>query len=348
LNITLIAGGISAEREVSLSSGRSILKALRENGHIVTVVDPVYGAEKVPEETIFKDNVSKIYPDVHSLQDLKTKSYKNILACFNSDIFENTDIAFIGLHGKFGEDGRIQAILDSRGIKYTGSGVVSSVVAIDKEYSKIVFRQNGILTPDWFVLKKNEDIDISLLTVKINTSFGLPFVVKPCDEGSTVGLTIIRDLNDNTFEEAIRLAFRYSDKILIERYINGKEITVSVLNNRAYPVIEIRPKDGYYDYHHKYTSGMTEYICPAEIPADIAEKVKEAGLKAHRALDCDVYSRVDFILTEDNTAYCLEVNTLPGMTSLSLVPKSVKAAGIEFNQLIEQIINLSLLKYSNR
>jgi D-alanine-D-alanine ligase len=348
LNIALIAGGISAEREVSLSSGKSILKALRENGHNVTVVDPVYGAERVPEETIFKDNVSKIYPDVHSLQDLKTKSYKNILSCFNSEIFDNIDIAFIGLHGKFGEDGRIQAILDSRGIKYTGSGVVSSVVAIDKEFSKIIFRQNGILTPDWFVLKKNDDIDPVLLKEKINSAFGLPIVIKPCDEGSTVGLTIIRDFNGNSFEEAIRLAFRYSDKILIERYIKGKEITVAVLNNRTYPVIEIRPKDGYYDYHHKYTPGMTEYICPAEIPRIIAENVKETGLKAHRVLDCDVYSRVDFILSEDNNAYCLEVNTLPGMTSLSLVPKSVKAAGMDFNQLIEQIINLSLYKYSGR
>lgn len=346
MNIVLISGGISAEREVSLSSGRSILKALRENGHIVTVVDPVYGAERVSEEIIFKDNVSEIYPDIHSLQDLKIKSYKNILSCFNSDIFDNCDIAFIGLHGKFGEDGRIQAILDSRGIKYTGSGVVSSVVSIDKEFSKIIFRQNGILTPDWITLKKNDDINTVLMTEKINTTFGLPFVVKPCNEGSTVGLTIVKDFNDNKFGEAINLAFRYSDKILIERYIKGKEITVAVLDERTYPIIEIRPKDGYYDYHHKYTHGMTEYICPAEIPLNIAENVKEAGLKAHRALGCEVYSRVDFILTEDDTAYCLEANTLPGMTSLSLVPKSVKAAGIDFNKLVEQIINLSLNKYT--
>ncbi|MBN1634667.1 MAG: D-alanine--D-alanine ligase [Ignavibacteria bacterium] len=347
MNIALITGGISAEREVSLSSGRSILKALRENGHSVIVVDPVYGAEKVPEETIFKDNVSQIYPDVHSLQDLRIKSYKNILSCFNSDIFDNIDIAFIGLHGKFGEDGRIQAILDSRGIKYTGSGVVSSVIAIDKDFSKIIFKQNGILTPDWFSLKKNDDINTVLLTEKINATFGLPLVVKPCDEGSTVGLTILYDFKGNSMEEAIRLAFKYSDKILIEKYIKGKEITVAVLDNLTYPVIEIRPKDGYYDYYHKYTPGMTEYICPAEISSETADNVKGTGLKAHRALDCEIYSRVDFILTDDNTAYCLEVNTLPGMTSLSLVPKSLKAAGIDFNKLIEQIINLSLNKYAN-
>lgn len=348
MNIALIAGGISAEREVSLSSGRSILKALRENGHNVSVIDPVYGAEKIPEEIIFRDTVSQIYPDVVSLQDLKTKSYDKILSCFSSDLFRDIDLAFIGLHGKFGEDGRIQAILEARGIKYTGSGVVSSGLAIDKDFSKIVFRHNGILTPEWFALKRNDRTDIESLKEKTKLNIGLPFVVKPCDEGSTVGLTILHDFEGNSFEEAIELAFKYSDKILIEQYIKGKEITVAVIDNKSYPVIEIRPKDGFYDYHHKYTSGMTEYICPAEIPEDTASSVRKTGLRAHNSLDCSVYSRVDFILTDDNKAYCLEVNTLPGMTSLSLVPKSAKVAGIEFNQLIENIINISLSKYEQR
>lgn len=346
MNIALIVGGISAEREVSLSSGRSILKALRENGHNVTVIDPVYGAEEITEEIIFRDTVTQIYPDVISLQDLKTKSYDNILSCFSSDLFKNIDIAFIGLHGKFGEDGRIQAILEARGIKYTGSGVVSSGLAIDKDFSKIVFRYNNILTPDWFTLRKTDNTGIKSLTEKTKLNIGLPFVVKPCDEGSTVGLTILYDFEGNSFEKAIELAFQYSDKIIIEQYIKGKEITVAVIDNTAYPVIEIRPKDGYYDYRHKYTSGMTEYICPAEIPEETALSVREAGLKAHNSLDCRVYSRVDFILDDENRAYCLEVNTLPGMTSLSLVPKSAKVSGMEFNQLIENIVNLSLSKYT--
>ncbi len=346
MNIALIVGGISAEREVSLSSGRSILKALRENGHNVTVIDPVYGAEKIPEEIIFRDSVSQIYPDINSLQDLKTKSYDKILSCFSSDLFKNIDIAFIGLHGKFGEDGRIQAILEARGIKYTGSGVVSSGLAIDKDFSKIVFRHNNILTPDWFTLRKNDKTNIKSLIEKTKLNIGLPFVVKPCDEGSTVGLTILYDFEENTFVKAIELAFRYSDKILIEQYIKGKEITVAVIDDTSYPVIEIRPKNGYYDYHHKYTSGMTEYICPAEIPEVTALSIRETGLRAHNSLDCCVYSRVDFILDGEERAYCLEVNTLPGMTSLSLVPKSAKVAGMEFNQLIENIINLSLNKYT--
>jgi len=344
VNIALIVGGISAEREVSLSSGRSILKALRENGHKVTVIDPVFGAEEIPEEIIFRDTVSQIYPDVVSLQDLKIKSYEKILSCFSSELFTNIDIAFIGLHGKFGEDGRIQAILEARGIKYTGSGVVSSGLAIDKDFSKIVFRHNGILTPDWFTLKRNDEIDIGDLIEKTKLNIGLPFVVKPCDEGSTVGLTILYDFKENSFEKAIELAFKYSEKILIERYIKGKEITVAVIDNKSYPVIEIRPKDGYYDYHHKYTSGMTEDVCPAEIPEETALSVMETGLTAHNSLDCRVYSRVDFILDGENRAHCLEVNTLPGMTSLSLVPKSAKVAGMEFNQLVEKIINLSLSK----
>jgi len=344
LRVNLIIGGFSAEREVSLSSGRSILKALRELGHNVKVTDPIFGDTEVSEEEIFKDRISKEHPSFEKLQELYEKSHRNILNCINSRLFDDTDIAFIGLHGKFGEDGRIQSLLDIRGIKYTGSGFLSSALTLDKDVSKMLFRQGGILTPDWFSIRKNENTDLQNTAKLIDEKLGLPVVIKPNDEGSTVGLTIMNDLSDNSLKNSLENAFHYSDKIVLEKYIKGKEITVPVIGDEPYPVIEIKPIDGFYDYEHKYTKGMTEYFCPAELPESVVNLTMDEALKAHRILECSVYSRVDFILSEDNLPYCLEVNTLPGMTETSLVPKSAKAAGMDFKTLVQTIINFSINK----
>ena len=341
MNIALIVGGISSEREVSLTSGKGILKALRSNGHNVKVIDPVFGSEEISEEIIFKDLIKEEYPSLEVLKNLQGEKQKNILTCINSKLFDDIDIAFLGLHGKFGEDGKIQTILELRGIKYTGSDIISSGIAMDKNISKILFRKNNIPVADWVAINKNENFDLK----SIADSFGLPLVVKPNDEGSTVGLSIVDDINK--LKEAVNLAFEYSNKILIEKYIKGRELTATILGGKAYPVIEIIPNEGFYDYQHKYKKGKTQYICPAEIPADTAKKAQEYALTAHNTLGCSVYSRVDFILDENNNLFCLEVNTLPGMTELSLVPKSVKADGIEFEELIQRILDLSLMKYQD-
>jgi D-alanine-D-alanine ligase len=344
LNIVLITGGPSAEREVSIVSSKSIVKALRELGHKVRVIDPVNGVNIAEEDEIFKGGVRKESPSLEELSEIHRLSNKNILNCINSDIFDNTDLAFLGVHGKFGEDGKIQTLLELRGINYTGSDVFSSALAMDKNVSKIILRSAGIKTPEWLVLNKNTyDGDHEKLNKSISGSVGYPCVVKPNDEGSTVGLSIVQpDVEDVQLGRSLELAFSYSDKVLIEQYIKGRELTVPVIGEEAFPVIEIRPKDGFYDYEHKYTKGMTEYFCPAEIPLEIENKAKEHALKAHRILGCSVYSRIDYILDEKNELYCLEVNTLPGMTETSLVPKSAAANGMSFNQLIDRILNLSI------
>jgi D-alanine-D-alanine ligase len=339
MNIALIVGGLSSEREVSLASGRGILKALRENGHNVKVIDPIYGEEEIEEEIIFNKSITRKYPTLEKLNALKEESSRKVLYCINSRLFDNIDIAFLGLHGKYAEDGKIQAILETRGIKYTGSDLISSAIALDKDYSKIIFVNKEIRTAPWLVAKINNIPDFKIVKKKL----GLPFVVKPNDEGSTVGLTIVYE--ETQYQTAIELAFNYTEKIMIEKYIKGRELTVPVIGDKAFPVVEIIPKNGFYDYEHKYTKGMTEYECPAKFSSEITEKALRDGLMAHKALGCSVYSRVDFILSEDNLLYCLEVNTLPGMTELSLVPKSAKALNIGFPELIENIINLSFKKY---
>jgi len=348
LNIILLTGGPSAEREVAISSGKSILKALRESGHNVKVIDPVNGDKEISEEVIFENKLSKDSPSIEKLQQIRKSSNRNILSCINSLIFDNTDLAFLGLHGKFGEDGKIQTLLEYRGVKYTGSGIFASALAMDKDVSKVILNSISVKTPAWIAIDKNSKNDILKLNKQILDSIGYPCVVKPNDEGSTVGLSIVNpDVEDIQLQNSIELAFKYSDKILIEQYIKGRELTVSIIGEEAFPIVEIKPKGGFYDYEHKYTKGMTEYFCPAELPAEIELKAKENAMKAHRALGCEVYSRVDFLLDQNDELYCLEVNTLPGMTETSLVPKSAAAAGMDFTALIEKLIGISLSKKAN-
>ena len=345
MNIALLTGGLSSEREVSLTSSKSIAAGLREAGHTVKVIDPVYGDASVSEEDIFKDTVKRDHPTPRALEKLKAKANRNIITCINSSLFDDMDMVFLGLHGKLGEDGRIQTLLEMRGMKYTGSDIISSAIALNKHHSKILFRHNDVPTPDWLVINKNDALNTDEIGRKVANSFGLPCVIKPNDEGSTIGLTIVQpDVEDAQLPSALDSAFKYSNKVIIEKCIPGRELTVTIIGDEAYPVIEIKPEGGFYDYEHKYTKGMTEYICPAEIPGDVEKKAKEYGLKAHRICGCSVYSRVDFVLGEDNSLYCLEVNTLPGMTETSLVPKSAKALGLSFSQLLDKIIQLSLNK----
>jgi len=327
LKVLLLLGGTSPEREVSKSTGRSVYQALINLGHEVIILDPAYGINQPLEVEDYFDE-----------KDFTEILNENYLDAVNLISAEQINVAFLALHGKYGEDGTIQSLLELKGIKFTGSKVLSSAIAMDKIMSKILFEDYKVPTPKWFHFKKGERTteEVNKLIAEL---FGYPAVVKPNDQGSTVGLTICK--SSDQLAEAIHNAFEYSDRILVEEYIPGREVTVAVIDDEALPVLEIRPKHGIYDYECKYTSGMSEYIVPAEIPANVSKELQDIAVQACKSLRCEVYARVDFRLSPNNKVYTLEVNTLPGMTSLSLVPKMAKAVGISFEQLVEKIINLS-------
>lgn len=328
INVALLVGGTSPEREVSKASGKSILKALQNLGYNVKVIDPAYGLIQPKDEYKFFEQ--KDYSEI---------SNRNQLEAINSTLFDGVNVVFIGLHGKWGEDGTLQSLLEMRGIKYTGSKVLSSALAMNKSMSKIMFQHFDVATPKWFVVNANE-IDFHLIKEKIKKFFGYPCVIKPNDQGSTIGLTICR--GESELVEAVNQALKFSSTALIEEYIIGRELTVGILGKQALPVLEIKPIDGFYDYEHKYTSGKTEYIVPAVIPPKVAEHLQHQALLAFNSVGCESYARIDFRLTKDYKSYCLEVNTLPGMTNLSLVPKMAAAAGISFEELIDKIIQNAL------
>lgn len=328
LKIALVLGGVSTERAVSQLSGQSMYKALISLGCNPILIDPALGIHQHKDLNAFFED-KKIYEI----------SAENYLKAVNSKLFDKVDIALLALHGKWGEDGTIQALLEFRGIKYTGSKILASALTMDKIMSKIFFQHFNVLTPKWFAVENYEE-NYSAVIEKVKNELGFPCVVKPNDQGSTYGLTICR--TDDELPEAVNTAKRFSSKVFIESYIEGRELTVAVLDKEALPVLEIKPKHDVYDYDCKYTSGMSEYFVPADIPEEVAKHLKKQALDAHFGLGCEVYSRSDFRLSHDMKSYCLEVNTLPGMTSTSLVPKMAKSAGITFEELIERIIVLSL------
>lgn len=328
INVVLLVGGTSPERQVSKSSGLSIYKALNNLGYKVHVIDPAYGKSQ-PE------NVNDFFAE----KDFAPVNNRNYIEAINSNAFDNVDIVFLGLHGKWGEDGSIQSLLELRSIKYTGSNILSSAMAMDKITSKILFQHFGVNTPKWIALNSNPP-NIDLLKKDIISKLGYPCVVKPNDQGSTVGLTICK--SDKELDDALKLASQFADKILIEEFISGHEVTVGILDNIAFPPLEIKPKHGIYDYECKYTHGMSEYEVPANFPDEVKSELQSQALKAFEAIECNVYARIDFRVSNDYKIYCLEVNSLPGMTSTSLVPKMAKAVGISFEELIDKIIKLSL------
>jgi len=326
--VALLVGGTSPEREVSKMSGEGIYKALLSLQYQTVLVDPAYGTNQPSQAEMF-----------FSAEDYSEISNSNCVKAINSELFDNVEVVFSALHGKWAEDGTMQSLLELRGLKYTGSKVLASAVAMDKALSKIILKEAGVNTAKWLVVtdqNKNDD----KLKERIVSEVGLPCVIKSNDQGSTFGLTIVD--KENKIEEALKLALKFSDKALIEEYIPGREITVAILEGKSLPVLEIIPKDGFYDYERKYTPGMCEYIVPADIPDEVFKTIQEQALIAFNSLNCESYGRVDFRLNENNESFCLEVNTLPGMTSTSLVPKMAKAVRISFEELIEKIINHAL------
>ncbi len=341
LRVLLLAGGDSPEREVSLASGRAVAEAVGELGHSLMALDPATGKSLLgPNGKFLADGVHELPPDSKSLSVIRQKGAIRTVEKFD---FSAVDVIFNILHGGRGEDGTIQALLDLAEKPYTGSGVLASALAMNKHASKKLFKSEGIPTPDWelFTLKGPKLSPEEKSKLK---RFGYPFVVKPNDAGSTVGLTVVH--NPDELDGAIEAAFEYSNQMMAEEFIAGRELTVGVLGQTPLPVVEIIPKHEIYDYTCKYTAGMTEYICPAKLLEAETKKVQELGLKAFLILGCEGFARTDFRMGTDGVFYCLEVNTLPGMTNLSLVPKAADASGLSFEQLVQKIIDLAVERKS--
>jgi len=336
MNIAVLLGGLSPERNISFLSGRAAVAALRQNGHTVVALDPARGSQA----TVSDEELMAATPKEVTSEELAAFDPSKLMEFVSSAQFDGIDLAFILLHGRYGEDGYIQGLLDLRCIPYTGSTMLASAAAMDKGLSKMLFQVGGIPTPYWVSVQPEQAEDPALIA-EVLTEINGPLVVKPNDQGSTVGMTILMSPTDDSLADAIRLAGAFTKTVLVERYIAGRELTVAILGANALPIIEIEPKSGYYDYANKYTKGKTEYHCPADLSEEVQNHVHNLAVAAHHILGCRAYSRIDFRLTEDNMPYCLEVNTIPGFTETSLVPMAARAAGIEFGDLCEEIIRLS-------
>lgn len=298
MKIAVLMGGTSAEREVSLSTGKAIIEALKRKGLKVISID------------VDKDIAKKL-------------------------LKEKINLAFIALHGRGGEDGTIQGLLELLGIPYTGSGVLASALALNKAQAKKVFKFHGLPVPKFQVLKK-EDPGSRIQDLK----FPLPLVIKPAREGSTIGISIIHNKRD--IKKAMEKAFRYDEEIIIEEYIEGKEVTVGIVGDEALPVIEIRPKDAFYTYEAKYIKGLTDFIIPARLSKRVYSQVQRIALTAYHALGCRHFARVDMIVNKKNKPYLLELNTIPGMTATSLLPQAAAKRGISFDNLVLKILEMAL------
>jgi len=338
LKIAVLLGGNSSERDVSLVTGNAIVDGLKKAGHDAIGIDTALGPCQLPPPD--KNEVPIVKEEPPELKDLEKLEGETTIQTISSPDLKNVDLVFIALHGGAGENGTIQALLDLMEIPYTGSGVLASAVAMDKLAAKRIVIASGINTPDYFARKSSDIMDEKELIYAVENSLGYPVVIKPNDQGSSVGLSIVNSPKD-LFEKA-REAARYSDKVLFEKFIEGRELTVSILGDAALPVAEVKPKDGYYDYKHKYTPGLADKIIPAELTGEETETIQELALAVFEALGCKGYARIDFRMSVEGTFYFLETNTLPGMTPTSLVPKAARAAGIEFSELLDRISNLAL------
>jgi D-alanine-D-alanine ligase len=334
MRVAVLMGGDSTERDVSLVTGDQVAKALVRNGHEVIKIDP--SATKSEQTDLNETDQHWIgidYPDYETLPVHRGTLYaKNILILKRL----NPDVVFIALHGGKGENGIVQGMLDAAEISYTGSGRIASMLAMEKDLSKKFFIDASLPTPDGLCFSDGDDI------TKLDAFKNFPLIVKPNDQGSTIGLHVVKSTQE--LKSAVKEVLKYGTKIIIEAYISGREITVSILNEKPLPIVEIIPKHGLYDYECKYSDGMSRYEAPANMEDELTKKIQEISLKAHQILGCSSYSRVDLRLTENGKPFILEVNTLPGMTGTSLVPKAAKAAGMTFEELVEAILQSALLK----
>ena len=348
MNIVVLAGGLSPERDVSLSTGTMVTNALRKKGHRAILVDLFYGMDCLPDpiDRAFEVSgflppfsVPEAEPDLNAIRGARKNGFSDEIGSGVLELCRAADLAFLALHGGVGEDGTLQAFFDLCGVKHTGSPSIGCALAMDKSVSKSLFRSEGILTARWSLARKGMPFD--------TTRFPIPCVVKPNSGGSSIGVVIVRERA--ALAGAIEEGFSYEDELIVEEYVSGLELSAGILGNGddavALPLIEIVPKHGFYDYQHKYQKGWTDEIVPARIPPELTEKVQTLAKKAFRALKLGVYARIDFLLTKEGDAYCLEANTLPGMTPTSLLPQEAEHFGLDYPALCEEIVNLSLKRY---
>lgn len=348
MKIVVLAGGTSTERDVSLVTGKNVYKALQKNGHDVVLLDVYLGYDKDDYKEVFQMEkdwalevgaISEKAPNLEQIKSLRKDGDRCFFGPHVLDICSLADIVFMGLHGANGEDGRVQATLDLFGIKYTGSGHLGSAMAMDKGLSKKLFEKYNICTPKGITLKKQD----YLAGNHGKGEVPYPSVVKTCCGGSSVGVYMVT--NDEEYEEALKEAFALDEEVVIEQYIKGREFSVGVMEGEALPVIEIAPLEGFYDYKNKYQAGSAVETCPAIISKQATESMQRMAEAVFEALRLDAYARMDFMMTEDETCYCLEANTLPGMTATSLLPQEANAIGISYEELCQKLIDISFKKY---
>jgi D-alanine-D-alanine ligase len=336
MRVAVLFGGTSSERDVSIASGAQVMKALREAGHEVVAVDTARGVlGPGDEQRLLTSGVAPAPPREEELSVIRAGATSPLPSLGE---LGGIDVVFLTLHGGTGEDGTIQALLDLTGIPYVGSGHAASAVAMDKDLSKRLFRVAGIPTPDWLMAPADADEAQALL--------GYPLVVKPNKQGSTVGLTVVKA--PDQLEAAIEAAFRTDDEVMLEKFIPGRELTCGVLEGRALAVGEIVVKSDVFDYESKYQEGGAEEIFPADLDEARTRTIQDLAVRAHRALKLEGFSRADFRMDADGGLWCLEVNTLPGMTRTSLLPQSAQVAGIGFPELCDRICRLALERHQAR
>lgn len=334
MKIIVLAGGLSPERDVSMASAAKIAKALISKGHEVCIIDLYYGVNLIEDNLIFTSSpedikdytIAENAPEIKAIKESKAEIGPNVIKCCRM-----ADIVYLALHGDIGENGKVQAVLNVNKIKYTGSDYDGCLLSMDKNLSKIMAKCNHIATARWGINTKPDTVNY-------------PLVIKPLNGGSSIGVSIAE--NEEEYHNALHLAKQYDDTVIVEEKIEGREFSVGILEDKPLPVIEIAPKNGFYDYKNKYQANLTAETCPADLPEDITYIMQETALKIHKILHLKFYSRIDFILSKENRLYFLEANSLPGMTPASLLPQEAAAAGISYGDLCSKIA-LSALNKQN-
>jgi D-alanine-D-alanine ligase len=336
LRVAVLFGGTSSERDVSIASGSQVVQALRQAGHDVIPVDTATGVlDGAAEQKLLAGGVPELPPEEESLDLLRTG---DATALTKSPALEGVDVLFLALHGGAGEGGTLQALLDLTGLPYTGTGMLGSAMAMDKDVAKRLMLLAGVPTAPWLMAP--------VLLEDVEQRIGFPCVVKPSKQGSTVGLTVVKRAED--LEDAVQLAARFDDEVMIETFVPGREVTVPILGTDALPVGEIISKNEIFDYEAKYQPGGAEEIFPADLTGPQTVEVQSLALKVHHALKLRGFSRVDFRLDPDGVFWCLEANTLPGMTAASLFPKGAAAAGMSFSEVCERLCRLAIEDHRRR